>query len=210
MSSPRRLDAHRKARQAAHPALTMTGMYNVLAKLRAGDPLTPKDQEIHAQGLVSVLRQLHDELDAAVFAAYGWDPSLTDEEILARVVALNAERAAEESRGVIRWLRPGFQNPAGAKAATQETMDLGDEPDEAAVVPAAKPVGAWPKKPSEQFAAVRDLLSARPTAWSEGQVRAAFKGAPADDVAEMMATLVVSGQAVAFATPDGPRWQRAG
>ncbi|MBK8695202.1 MAG: hypothetical protein IPN17_23735 [Deltaproteobacteria bacterium] len=140
-------------------------------------------------------------LDAAVFAAYGWDPSLTDEEILARVVAPNAERAAEESRGVIRWLRPGFQNPAGAKAATQETMDLGDEPDEAAVVPAAKPVGAWPKKPSEQFAAVRDLLSARPTAWSEGQVRAAFKGAPADDVAEMMATLVVSGQAVASRRP---------
>ena len=27
---------------------------------------------------------------------------------------LNAERAAEERRGLIRWLRPGFQNPGGA------------------------------------------------------------------------------------------------
>jgi len=205
------LDAHRKARQAAHPTLTMTGMYNVLAKLRAGEALTPKDQEIHTQGLVSILKQLHDDLDAVVFAAYGWDPALTDEEILAKVVALNAERAEEESRGVIRWLRPEFQNPGGAKAATQETMDLGDEPDEGArVASAVKPIGPWPKKTSEQFAAVRDLLATRPSAWSAAQVADAFKGAPEDDVAEMMATLVVSGQAVAFATDGGPRWQRAG
>ncbi len=205
------LDAHRKARQAAHPTLTMTGMYNVLAKLRAGEALTPKDQEIHTQGLVSVLKQLHDDLDAAVFAAYGWDPALTDEEILAKVVALNAERAEEESRGVIRWLRPEFQNPGGAKAATQETMDLGDEPDEgAAVASAVKPIGPWPKKTSEQFAAVRDLLATRSSAWSATQVTDAFKGASEDDVAEMMATLVVSGQAVAFQTPEGTRWQRAG
>ena len=187
----------------------MSGMYNMLAKLRAGEALSPKDQEIHAQGLVSVLKQLHDELDAAVFADYGWDSALTDEEILARVVALNAERAEEESRGLIRWLRPSFQNPGGQRAATQETMDLGDEPDEAAAL-ATKAVGLWPKKPAEQFVAVRDLLATRPSAWSAAQVRASFKGAPADDVAEMMATLVVSGQAVAFAAPDGPRWQRAG
>ena len=45
-----------------------------------------------------MLRQLHDELDAAVFDAYGWPPALTDEEILERLVALNAERAAEEAR----------------------------------------------------------------------------------------------------------------
>ena len=158
---------------------------------------------------MSVLKQVHDDLDAAVFAAYGWDPALTDEEILAKVVALNAERAAEESRGVIRWLRPGFQNPGGAQAATQAEMDLGDEPDEAAAVTAAKPVGPWPKKGSEQFAAVRDLLATRPTAWSAAQVRAAFKGAGGEEVEEMLATLVVSGQTVAFATPDGARWQRA-
>ena len=66
------LDAHRKARQALHPGLTMTGMYNVLAQLRRGEPLGPKEKQIHEQGLVSVLRQLHDELDAAVLAAYGW------------------------------------------------------------------------------------------------------------------------------------------
>ncbi len=205
------LEAHRHARRQVYPTLTLNDLYRVLYALRAGEALTPKDQEIHTQGLVSVLKQLHDDLDAAVFAAYGWDPALTDEEILAKVVALNAERAEEESRGVIRWLRPEFQNPGGAKAATQESMDLGDEPDEgAAVASAVKPIGPWPKKTSEQFAAVRDLLATRPSAWSAAQVTDAFKGAPEDDVAEMMATLVVSGQAVAFQTAEGPRWQRAG
>jgi hypothetical protein len=64
--------------------------------------LTPKEKEIHELGLVSVLKQIHDDLDVAVFAAYGWPTSLTDEEILERLVALNHERAAEEKRGHIR------------------------------------------------------------------------------------------------------------
>lgn len=34
-----------------------------------------------------------------------------DEAVLERLVALNAERAAEEARGLIRWLRPEYQNP---------------------------------------------------------------------------------------------------
>jgi hypothetical protein len=70
------LDAHRKRQQAAHPELTLTGMYNVLDKLRSGEPLTVKERTIHEHGLVSVLRQLHDEIDAAVLDAYGWSDLL--------------------------------------------------------------------------------------------------------------------------------------
>lgn len=70
--------------------------------------LTAKEREIHEKGLVSVLKQIHDELDAAVFDAYGWPHDLSDEEILERLVALNHERAEEEKRGLIRWLRPEF------------------------------------------------------------------------------------------------------
>jgi hypothetical protein len=40
------------------------------------------------------LQQAHQELDAAVFAAYGWPPELPDEEILARLLALNQQRRA--------------------------------------------------------------------------------------------------------------------
>ncbi|MDQ2999604.1 MAG: hypothetical protein M3R61_21430 [Chloroflexota bacterium] len=36
----------------------------------------------------------HRRLDQAVFAAYGWPDDLSDEEILARLLALNLERAA--------------------------------------------------------------------------------------------------------------------
>ena len=69
-----KLDAHRKRQQAAHPGLTLTGIYNVLEKLRAGDEaLNPKEKKIHDEGLVSVLQQIHDDLDEAVFRAYGWD-----------------------------------------------------------------------------------------------------------------------------------------
>jgi hypothetical protein len=38
----------------------------------------------------------HRQLDAAVLAAYGWPADLGDEEILARLLALNLERAARQ------------------------------------------------------------------------------------------------------------------
>ena len=39
------------------------------------------------------LEAAHRKLDAAVFAAYGWEPGLPDDEILSRLLALNLERA---------------------------------------------------------------------------------------------------------------------
>ena len=82
--------------QALHADLTLTGMYNVLEKLRAGEPLNAKEKAIHEQGLVTVLRELHDELNRAVLDAYGWPHDLGDEEILERLLALNLERAGRE------------------------------------------------------------------------------------------------------------------
>jgi hypothetical protein len=38
------------------------------------------------------LANAHAALDAAVFAAYGWPPAISDQEILARLLALNLER----------------------------------------------------------------------------------------------------------------------
>lgn len=40
------------------------------------------------------LQNAHRKLDEAVCAAYGWEPSLTDDEVLAKLLALNLERAA--------------------------------------------------------------------------------------------------------------------
>jgi hypothetical protein len=109
-----RLDSHRRERQRQFPGLTFTDMYNVLEKIRAGEPLTPKDQAINSRGRVSILEKLHDDLDVAVFEAYGWSHDLTDEQILERLVALNAERGEEERTGTVRWLRPDLQNKQAA------------------------------------------------------------------------------------------------
>ena len=35
----------------------------------------------------------HKKLDTAVFAAYGWDPAMTDEDLLAKLLELNLARA---------------------------------------------------------------------------------------------------------------------
>ncbi|WP_299700529.1 DNA methyltransferase [uncultured Pontibacter sp.] len=147
------LDAHRKQRQAQHLTLTITDMYNVLEKLRSGEALSAKEQKIHEQGLVSILLQLHTELDAAVSAAYGWPANLPEEEILERLVALNKERAAEEARGLVRWLRPEYQNPQG----TQQT-EIGLSTKTKAAKATAKEVLAWPKTLSEQAQAVQRAL----------------------------------------------------
>ncbi|WP_439545017.1 hypothetical protein [Sandarakinorhabdus sp.] len=48
-------------------------------------------------------------VDAAVAAAYGWRADPATAEIVARLVALNAARGAEEAAGTIRWLRPDYQ-----------------------------------------------------------------------------------------------------
>ncbi len=40
------------------------------------------------------LRLAHERLDVAVFAAYGWNPDIDDEEVLTRLLALNLEREA--------------------------------------------------------------------------------------------------------------------
>jgi hypothetical protein len=220
-----RLDAHRKRQQELHPDLTLTGLYNVLEAVRAGRPLNAKEKAIHDKGLVSILKQIHDVLDAAVLEAYGWQdlpanatpcsgglrPSLAKEEalplsphgvgaqraplqsapapdtetarppapladhlarggesaealeqaILSRLVALNHERAAEEKRGLIRWLRPDYQAPgaAAAPAEEQDEIPLASSPGTAAAAKVPDKL-TWPEGLAAQVAAVQKLLPA--------------------------------------------------
>ncbi len=195
------LDAHRKRQQAAHPELTITGMYNVIEKLRAGEPLTDKEKVIHEQGLVSVLRQLHDDLDAAVFDAYGWPRDIADEQILERLVALNAERAEEERKGLVRWLRPDFQSKGAVRPLQTEMAGLAAAPSPAAGTPIP-----WPKTLPERIAAVRERL--RPNrAQDLPALAAAFKRAPKKDLEAVLQSLAALGLAVAYETPSGTRWR---
>ncbi|WP_019558002.1 DNA methyltransferase [Thioalkalivibrio sp. ALE12] len=215
-----RIDAHRNARQAEHPDLTLTGMYNVLEKLRAEEPLTAKERTIHEQGLVSLLRELHDDLDRAVFDAYGWndladrlvgrpgattplpdkpaDQAEAEEELLSRLVALNAERAAEEAQGHIRWLRPDYQAPE----ATQTTTTLEAKPEATAdtpTEPAKKPT--WPKSMPDQVEAVRRLLAIGPQ--TPEALATHFKRKPTKSITQVLAALQILGQA----TTDNDHWR---
>jgi hypothetical protein len=194
------LDAHRKRQQAQHPKLTLTDIYNVLEKIRAGTPLDDEEQVTHEQGLVSVLRQLHDDLDAAISAAYGLPFTATDEEILAFLCALNVQRAAEERNGLIRWLRPSFQHPEAT--TTQATLDTGAS--ESGAKPAkAKPAAKlpWPKTLAEQAQAVRAALSATASPADAATLAKTFKSAKIDRLEDILETLASLGQARAL--PDG-------
>jgi hypothetical protein len=173
---------------------------------------------VHEQGLVSVLRQIHDDLDAAVFAAYGWPLTLSDDEILERLVALNAERAAEEARGLVRWLRPEFQNPAGG-GAKQQGLSLVEEEGEEGVRASRRGKGsgdlesgsrqagslshgreaggvkhAWPKGRAAQAKAVLAVLRDCPGPVTAEELAQRFTHAHRESLDELLQALVTLGQ----------------
>ncbi|MDD9910495.1 MAG: class I SAM-dependent DNA methyltransferase [Ahrensia sp.] len=291
-----RLDAHRKDRLERHEFLTMTGMYNVLERVRElewvgrqtpayplrggrrseadagggaelaanteGDadcdtpnrngsavsqgratgldpssgppqggggesaegsqqeplipPLTDKERDIYEAGLIGVLKEIHDEIDRATFEAYGWgdlgarlvgrpgatmpsphkseDQEQAEEELLARLVALNIERREEEKRGHVRWLRPDYQIPKLGHKVTGEEQA---EADLAIVSAAEQP--KWPKDGLDQIRLVKDVLAKAPEPAIAFEISASFAGnnsaARKKRVAAVLETLVATGAA---------------
>jgi hypothetical protein len=219
------LDAHRKHAQSKH-GLGLTDIYNVLEKVRAAhgrvgesrtadshNPntvLSTKDKAIHDAALVSTLKQLHDDLDAAVADAYGWPWPLTDAEILEKVVALNTARAAEEAKGLIRWLRPDYQKPlfAGTK---QSQLGLTDSDPVGAGLPRdgsvakgsrrkAAPTAkakkiAWPKTLADRAKAVESMLATADRPITAAELTKQFTRAKDAEVLEILETLVALARA---------------
>ena len=215
------LDAHRKRVLAAHAELTLTGLYNVLVKVGAGDmALSAKEKLIHDKGLVAVLKSLHEELDAAVLDAYGWHDNPSDEQLLERLVALNAERAAEEAAGIVRWLRPAFQAPQSAQAP------IGLEPEKGARLefgdaanskqapfsydvtspsaPAQAPTQQqWPATLPGQLAALAAALNSAPQTEQQLAARFTGKGRWKSRLPDILAALEALGRARRL---DDGRW----
>ncbi len=220
-----RLDTFRKQRLAEHPFLTMTGLYNVLERLRELEngcdvpPLTDAERDAHAAGLISVLKEIHDDIDRAVFTAYGWEdliPALVgkpgatlpsphkseeqeraEEELLSRIVALNLERTAEEKRGIVRWLRPDFQIPRlGPKAPKAKDEHVGELDVQTPSIIDRLP---WPADGLEQIRVVRDLLAKAPAPAPPEAIAAAFDGRSSVKrkyrIGQVLETLVATGLA---------------
>lgn len=218
------IDKHRKSAQERSSAVTMTGCYNVLEKLRLDDPLTSKDQEILETALVSVLRELHDELDRAVLKAYGWDdlagrlvgaPGATtpwpekpekqqeaEDDLLQRLVDLNQARAAEEAQGNVRWLRPELQAPEASPE--QKELETGEVPETAAAAVAAVATvkETWPKTLSDQVRAVRRHLETGPMDAEALAVR--FKRKPKKSVSAVLDALTDLGMVRVDRDSDRP------
>ena len=205
---------------------TITDLYNVVERVRETEcgcdvpALSAKEQDIHEIGLVSVLKEIHDDIDRTVFEAYGWaelipalvgKPGATmpsphktpeqeeaEEELLTRLVALNQERAAEERRGTVRWLRPDYQKPKlGHKVKTPEDVE---QVEAQLVVPApadGKP--AWPKDEMDRIGIVRDMLSRAPGPVAPETLAVAFSGRNSgrrtEGVEKALHTLVAAGVA---------------
>lgn len=168
-----KLDALRKKVLADHPDLTLTKLYNVREAIRAGRTLTTAEGDIRDRGLVLILDEHHDAIDAAVAAAYGWPADLAGEEVLARLVALNRQRLQEEGRGMVRWLRPDYQRPRFGDAGR------GGEQIEAEELVATLPGGAgrplFPTDPVERVAGVLSALACAATALDAAGIAARFR-----------------------------------
>ncbi|MEO6947213.1 MAG: hypothetical protein ABI146_08510 [Nitrobacter sp.] len=230
------LDAHRKRVLAEHPHLTLTGLYNVLEKVRAGyspphaseasggegsgvwgatrrsktppSPtlprkggesaqhlpllLTPDEKGIFDNGLVLIMKELHDKLDVAVAESYGWPATFSDEEILAKLVALNKERLDEEKRGLVRWLRPDYQIPRFAKGVDKQAAS-----EEGAQVAATLDIiekvqlPSFPTGAVEQTAAVFAALASAGAPLDAKAVAAQFRKTKASEkkIADVLSSL---------------------
>jgi hypothetical protein len=135
---------------------------------------------------------LHDQIDALVAEAYGWPADLSDDEILARLVALNAERAAEEKRGLVRWLRPDYQRARAGVARRAEARPDEEQLEASLVVVADKeqkplfPVGDV-ERTAAVFAALGDARGPLDAKTLARSFRQGAKAEPA--IARVLASL---------------------
>jgi hypothetical protein len=175
---------------------TLTQIYNVLEKLRAGDTLDAREEAIKTGGLVLILKELHEKLDALVAEAYGWPATLSDDEILEK---LNAERAAEEKRGLIRWLRPDYQR---AKAGVPQAAAAEEQIEAELVVEAGKvQKPAFPSSDVERAAAVYAAMASARAPLDARAIAATFRqGVRVETVSRILAAWARVGQ---IHTSDG-------
>ena len=190
------LDRHRVRQLELRSDLTITMLYNVLSAVRVGAELTETERKVYDDGLVELLRELHDELDAAVADAYGVAVDIEEREILHHLAALNAERAEKESEGTVRWLRPEYQKHGRSRRTKKVPL---------------RPLASgksreWPRELPRQIVAVRQAL--RFDAWTTADaVAATFEGSDIETVEIALKSLAELGLAVSANGREPRRWR---
>lgn len=175
--SPKATEGGENRQSDARPS-ALPGISPARGEISQSSPLTAEEQRILDQGLILILKELHQRLDAAVTRAYGWPAGLSDQDVLLRLVALNQSRAAEERRGMVRWLRPDYQIPrfgsTSEKAQIEAELVGGAS---AGMTEEKKSAGKaqFPADPREQTAAVFAALLQSPAPLSSRQIAAGFR-----------------------------------
>jgi hypothetical protein len=157
--------------------------------------LSKKSQGIEIRGRVFILKDLHEQIDAAVTRAYEWPLDISDEQILEHLVALNAERTAEERRGFIRWLRPDYQ--------VEKLRPLAHRADRVQPIAFAGPTKSkrlFPTEGRAQAGEILDLLARSPRPLTADQIASQFKGRArlALEVQDVLKSLNRLGEAETF------------
>jgi len=108
-------------------------------------------------------------------------------------VALNADRAKEETLGLVRWLRPDYQNPGGAQPQ-QTALAVEVETDAKTDKQRAGKL-SWPKTMSERVKAVSTALATVKEPVTATEMAKRFARAKPADVGEILETLCAMGKA---------------
>lgn len=111
-----------------------------------------------------------------------------------RVVALNAERAPEEAKGHIRYLRPEYQGRARPPGAPQQPLALTPAPSSKLPSPRSRPAKlAWPKTLAERTKALDTALATETQPLTTEEITKRFSHAKEEDVQEILETLAALG-----------------
>jgi len=189
-----RLETHRSTAIRSDTRVTMTAMYHVVEKLRAGIALSPSERVVHDLAAGSVLRDLQDEIDAAVAEAYGWSWPESAALVLERLVLLHDARVEEERKGSVKWLRPEFQRArVSAAGMAQEGLSLPDDDSDGVLPPSAPDVAVpWPGDAIGQITVLRAMAAVLPMSVDDAVRR--LTGARRDIVYRHLETLALLGE----------------
>ena len=135
------------------------------------------------------------EANRVLDRCYRPEPFPNDHFRIEYLVALNAERAREESQGIIRWLRPEYQERGQRKLTLPGT---GDDSTPAKRKPAkrtSKAKQAWPGPLAERVKVVESALHAAGGPVTPEALTQQFARAKPADVNEILETLVTLGRA---------------
>jgi len=119
-------------------------------------------------------------------------------------VALNAQRAEEEKRGIIHWLRPEYQNAGQQDVLKLKPKQPGKVKGEKSEVKGRKATTKtpWPKPLAERIRATEQVLHAAGHAVTAEDLTTHFYRAKTADLQEILDSLVTLGRA----RQDGERF----